>query len=115
MPGAEFRVAYDEAMKYGGRVILGDRPVNVRYSIDGFQYTLLILLLSINTKRISRVALYSIVWIRILSLGKTDFDTNILPCLMNNDWHFFCCIIVHEHFEVLQYIGFMLTKNLQTH
>lgn len=30
-PGAEFRVAYEEAMKYGGRVILGDRPVQVRY------------------------------------------------------------------------------------
>lgn len=29
LPGAEFRVAYDEAMKYGGRVILGDRPVNI--------------------------------------------------------------------------------------
>ncbi|KAE9616820.1 hypothetical protein Lal_00034408 [Lupinus albus] len=28
-PGAEFRVAYEEAMKYGGRVILGDRPVQV--------------------------------------------------------------------------------------
>ncbi|XP_019248086.1 PREDICTED: traB domain-containing protein isoform X2 [Nicotiana attenuata] len=28
-PGAEFRVAYDEAMKYGGKVILGDRPVQV--------------------------------------------------------------------------------------
>lgn len=30
MPGAEFRVAYEEAMKYGGKVILGDRPVQVR-------------------------------------------------------------------------------------
>ena len=28
-PGSEFRVAYEEAMKYGGRVILGDRPVQV--------------------------------------------------------------------------------------
>ncbi|CAB4274235.1 unnamed protein product [Prunus armeniaca] len=28
-PGAEFRVAYEEAMKYGGRVILGDRPVQI--------------------------------------------------------------------------------------
>ncbi|XP_047341387.1 traB domain-containing protein-like [Impatiens glandulifera] len=28
-PGAEFRTGYDEAMKYGGKVILGDRPVNV--------------------------------------------------------------------------------------
>lgn len=27
-PGSEFRVAYEEAMKYGGKVILGDRPVN---------------------------------------------------------------------------------------
>ncbi|GJS04702.1 TraB domain-containing protein [Tanacetum coccineum] len=27
-PGSEFRVAYEEAMKYGGRVVLGDRPVN---------------------------------------------------------------------------------------
>ncbi|KAK2988014.1 hypothetical protein RJ640_011277 [Escallonia rubra] len=25
-PGAEFRVAFEEAMKYGGKVILGDRP-----------------------------------------------------------------------------------------
>ncbi|KAK3008387.1 hypothetical protein RJ639_013599 [Escallonia herrerae] len=28
-PGAEFRVAFEEAMKYGGKVILGDRPVHV--------------------------------------------------------------------------------------
>nr|XP_043613789.1 traB domain-containing protein [Erigeron canadensis] len=28
-PGAEFRVAYEEAMKYGGKVVLGDRPVNI--------------------------------------------------------------------------------------
>ncbi|XP_028785645.1 traB domain-containing protein-like [Neltuma alba] len=28
-PGAEFRVAYEEAIKYGGRVILGDRPVQI--------------------------------------------------------------------------------------
>ncbi|KAK6141164.1 hypothetical protein DH2020_025082 [Rehmannia glutinosa] len=28
-PGAEFRVAYEEAMKYGGKVILGDRPVQI--------------------------------------------------------------------------------------
>ncbi|VFQ60348.1 unnamed protein product [Cuscuta campestris] len=29
LPGAEFRVAYEEAMKYGGKVILGDRPIEV--------------------------------------------------------------------------------------
>ncbi|ESQ51820.1 hypothetical protein EUTSA_v10017846mg, partial [Eutrema salsugineum] len=29
LPGAEFRVAYEEANKYGGKVILGDRPVQV--------------------------------------------------------------------------------------
>ncbi|CAH9076622.1 unnamed protein product [Cuscuta epithymum] len=29
LPGDEFRVAYEEAMKYGGKVILGDRPVEV--------------------------------------------------------------------------------------
>ncbi|MBA0873296.1 hypothetical protein Goshw_000495 [Gossypium schwendimanii] len=28
-PGSEFRVAFEEAMKYGGKVILGDRPVQV--------------------------------------------------------------------------------------
>ncbi|KAI4322557.1 hypothetical protein L6164_022238 [Bauhinia variegata] len=28
-PGSEFRVAYEEALKYGGRVILGDRPVQI--------------------------------------------------------------------------------------
>ncbi|CAN0896985.1 TraB domain-containing protein [Linum grandiflorum] len=28
-PGAEFRVAYEEANKYGGKVVLGDRPVQV--------------------------------------------------------------------------------------
>ncbi|KAL4573012.1 hypothetical protein LXL04_019805 [Taraxacum kok-saghyz] len=28
-PGSEFRVAYEEAMKYGGKIILGDRPVNI--------------------------------------------------------------------------------------
>lgn len=29
LPGSEFRVAFEEAMKYGGKVILGDRPVQV--------------------------------------------------------------------------------------
>ncbi|KAF5200375.1 Trab domain-containing protein [Thalictrum thalictroides] len=28
-PGSEFRVAYEEAMQYGGKVILGDRPVQI--------------------------------------------------------------------------------------
>ncbi|KAG2717076.1 hypothetical protein I3760_03G156200 [Carya illinoinensis] len=28
-PGSEFRVAYEEAMKYGGRVFLGDLPVQI--------------------------------------------------------------------------------------
>ncbi|RID48985.1 hypothetical protein BRARA_I05456 [Brassica rapa] len=28
-PGTEFRVAYEEALKYGGSVILGDRPVQI--------------------------------------------------------------------------------------
>lgn len=31
-PGAEFRVGYDEAMKYGGKVVLGDRPVQVKFN-----------------------------------------------------------------------------------
>lgn len=29
-PGSEFRVAYEQAMKYGGRVTLGDRPAEVK-------------------------------------------------------------------------------------
>ena len=29
LPGAEFRVAFEEAVSYGGKVILGDRPVQV--------------------------------------------------------------------------------------
>ncbi|KAL6839239.1 hypothetical protein ACP4OV_030911 [Aristida adscensionis] len=29
LPGAEFRVAFEEAMSYGGKVILGDRPVQI--------------------------------------------------------------------------------------
>uniref|UniRef100_A0A0D3B4I7 TraB family protein n=1 Tax=Brassica oleracea var. oleracea TaxID=109376 RepID=A0A0D3B4I7_BRAOL len=29
LPGAEFRVAYEEAHTYGGKVILGDRPVQI--------------------------------------------------------------------------------------
>lgn len=29
LPGAEFRVAFEEAMNYGGKVILGDRPVQI--------------------------------------------------------------------------------------
>ncbi|KAJ4981168.1 hypothetical protein NE237_032005 [Protea cynaroides] len=28
-PGSEFRVAFEEAMQYGGKVILGDRPVHI--------------------------------------------------------------------------------------
>lgn len=33
-PGTEFRVAYEEAIKYGGKVILGDRPVEVTLVIQ---------------------------------------------------------------------------------
>lgn len=29
LPGAEFRVAFEEAMSYGGKVLLGDRPVQI--------------------------------------------------------------------------------------
>ncbi|XP_057453091.1 uncharacterized protein LOC130744950 [Lotus japonicus] len=29
IPGSEFRVAYEEANKYGGRVALGDRPIQI--------------------------------------------------------------------------------------
>ncbi|OAY64863.1 Uncharacterized protein ACMD2_13949 [Ananas comosus] len=29
LPGSEFRVAFEEAMSYGGKVILGDRPVHI--------------------------------------------------------------------------------------
>ncbi|KAK7263547.1 hypothetical protein RJT34_31139 [Clitoria ternatea] len=31
VPGAEFRVAYEEAIKYGGKVILGDRLVQITF------------------------------------------------------------------------------------
>ncbi|KAK7342141.1 hypothetical protein VNO80_25084 [Phaseolus coccineus] len=34
LPGYEFRVAYEEAIKYGGRVILGDRPFEVKAMDD---------------------------------------------------------------------------------
>ncbi|PNY12770.1 traB domain-containing protein-like [Trifolium pratense] len=41
-PGAEFRVAYEEALKYGGRVILGDRPVQLKEMGDNDMLTLVI-------------------------------------------------------------------------
>ncbi|KAK8599328.1 hypothetical protein V6N13_077256 [Hibiscus sabdariffa] len=34
VPGSEFRVAYEEARKYGAKVILGDRPVHLK-DMDG--------------------------------------------------------------------------------
>ncbi|KAG6484335.1 hypothetical protein ZIOFF_052850 [Zingiber officinale] len=30
LPGAEFRIAYEETMGYGGKIILGDRPVHLK-------------------------------------------------------------------------------------
>ena len=36
LPGAEFRVAFEEAMNYGGKVILGDRPVQVYSKVAEF-------------------------------------------------------------------------------
>nr|XP_016502414.1 PREDICTED: traB domain-containing protein-like [Nicotiana tabacum] len=42
VPGAEFRVAYEEAMKYGGKVILGDRPVQLKEMDDVDMLTLVI-------------------------------------------------------------------------
>ncbi|OWM78577.1 hypothetical protein CDL15_Pgr002744 [Punica granatum] len=41
-PGAEFRVAFEEAMKYGGKVILGDRPVQLKEMDDVDMMTLVI-------------------------------------------------------------------------
>ncbi|KAG5020999.1 hypothetical protein JHK87_016854 [Glycine soja] len=41
-PGSEFRVAYEEAIKYGGRVILGDRPVQLNEMDDSDMLTLVI-------------------------------------------------------------------------
>ncbi|PON93270.1 Pheromone shutdown [Trema orientale] len=41
-PGSEFRVAYEEAMKYGGRVILGDRPVQIKEMDDVDMLTLVV-------------------------------------------------------------------------
>lgn len=33
LPGSEFRVAFEEAMKHSCKVILGDRPVQVRLKL----------------------------------------------------------------------------------
>ncbi|EHA8589473.1 hypothetical protein COCNU_scaffold010088G000070 [Cocos nucifera] len=33
-PGSEFRVAFEEAMSYGAKVILGDRPVHVKHLLE---------------------------------------------------------------------------------
>ncbi|KHG23349.1 uncharacterized protein F383_30087 [Gossypium arboreum] len=41
-PGSEFRVAFEEAMKYGGKVILGDRPVQLKDMDDVDMLTLVI-------------------------------------------------------------------------
>ncbi|KAK8569694.1 hypothetical protein V6N13_046741 [Hibiscus sabdariffa] len=38
VPGSEFRVAYEEARKYGAKVILGDRPVHLK-DMDGDKLT----------------------------------------------------------------------------
>jgi hypothetical protein len=35
MPGSEFRAAAQEGMKYGARIVLGDRPVEVRLLLLG--------------------------------------------------------------------------------
>ncbi|WVZ03338.1 hypothetical protein V8G54_024144 [Vigna mungo] len=42
LPGNEFRVAYEEAIKYGGKVILGDRPQRLREMEDSGMLTLII-------------------------------------------------------------------------
>ncbi|KAL0319809.1 UNVERIFIED_CONTAM: hypothetical protein Sradi_5242400 [Sesamum radiatum] len=42
LPGAEFRVAYEEATKYGAKVILGDRPVQLKEMDDIDMLTLVI-------------------------------------------------------------------------
>jgi pheromone shutdown protein TraB len=39
LPGAEFRVAFEEAMNYGGKVILGDRPVQVCLVLVDFVFS----------------------------------------------------------------------------
>ncbi|RWW82478.1 hypothetical protein BHE74_00009060 [Ensete ventricosum] len=41
-PGSEFRVAFEEAMSYGGKVILGDRPVQLKEMDDVDMLTLFI-------------------------------------------------------------------------
>ncbi|XP_020232403.1 traB domain-containing protein isoform X2 [Cajanus cajan] len=42
IPGSEFRVAYEEAIKYGGRVTLGDRPIQLKKNDDSDRPNLLI-------------------------------------------------------------------------
>ncbi|RWR84368.1 traB domain-containing protein [Cinnamomum micranthum f. kanehirae] len=42
LPGSEFRVAFEEAMSYGAKVILGDRPVQLKEMDDVDMLTLVI-------------------------------------------------------------------------
>ncbi|XP_011627595.1 traB domain-containing protein isoform X2 [Amborella trichopoda] len=42
LPGSEFRIAYEEAVSYGAKVILGDRPVHLAQMNDADMLTLVI-------------------------------------------------------------------------
>ncbi|KAL0876898.1 hypothetical protein Bca101_026603 [Brassica carinata] len=52
LPGAEFRVAYEEALKYGRKVILGDRPVQVKKRKNKWEWKLKAGVMQINEKNI---------------------------------------------------------------
>ncbi|WVZ03337.1 hypothetical protein V8G54_024143 [Vigna mungo] len=41
LPGTEFRVAYEEAIKYGGKIIVGDRSIKLKEIEDRGMHTLI--------------------------------------------------------------------------
>ncbi|GJN14845.1 hypothetical protein PR202_gb01711 [Eleusine coracana subsp. coracana] len=97
LPGAEFRVAFEEAISYGGKVILGDRPVQVcnpAMPAGTILFPFLVCVLKITLRRTwgkmslwhRAKFLYCIVFQSIF-LPSTE-ELNKMVCCSNVSYHF---------------------------
>ncbi|KAH0913598.1 hypothetical protein HID58_036919 [Brassica napus] len=94
-PGTEFRVAYEEALKYGGSVILGDRPVQYISIFDKFE--------SIQLKEMDNVDMVTLV---IQEMSK-EFPSLMETLVHERDQYMASSLlrVASEHNSVVAVIG----------
>ncbi|KAL4347200.1 hypothetical protein GQ457_17G023650 [Hibiscus cannabinus] len=109
IPLSEFRVAYEEANKYGARVILGDRPFHITRSRNRGKMTPRVI-----TKYVCSLCFPTVEGLRIL-LNRTDYVDNVrkrLPTYVETliderDQYMSCTLlgVAGEHSSVVAVVG----------